>query len=164
MTKIHWWPPIAFDGWGSSQTKWEEDHVYQTNLVSEVVWWGRQSQMPLQSLTESCRSVSRPASRCLPISLCTKRSWLTRDFPFKKPCWRSYSWHLIKSVNIEARSENLVLDQLIISCLYCFDVVRRNYVLVTNRRIPRQNFSLLYLYNILQTSDENKGKYQLWDE
>ena len=153
--------------WGSFQTKWEEDHVHQTNLVSGSVWWGRQSQMPLQSLTESCRSVSRPAFRCLPISLCTKRSnscWLTQDLPFKKPCWRSYSWHLIKSVNIEARSENLVLDQLIISCLYCFDIVRRNYVLVTNRRIPRQNFSLLYLYNILQTSDENIGKYQLWDE
>ena len=28
---------------------------------------------------------------------------------------------------------------------------------------PRQNFSLLYLCNIMQTSDENKEKYQLWD-
>ena len=28
---------------------------------------------------------------------------------------------------------------------------------------PRQNFSLPYLYNIMQTSDENKEKYQLWD-
>ena len=28
---------------------------------------------------------------------------------------------------------------------------------------PRHNFSLLYLYNIMQTSDENKEKYQLWD-
>ena len=28
---------------------------------------------------------------------------------------------------------------------------------------PRQNFSLLYLCNIMQTSDENKEKYQSWD-
>ena len=28
---------------------------------------------------------------------------------------------------------------------------------------PRQNFSLPYLYNIMQTSDENKEKYQLRD-
>ena len=59
LRKIHWWPPVAFDGWGSSQTKWEEDHVYQTNLVSEAVWWGRQSQMPLQSLTESDQSLDQ---------------------------------------------------------------------------------------------------------
>ena len=28
---------------------------------------------------------------------------------------------------------------------------------------PRQDFSLLYLYNIMQTSDKNKEKYQLCD-
>ena len=28
---------------------------------------------------------------------------------------------------------------------------------------PRQNFSLQYQYNIKQTSDENKEKYQLGD-
>ena len=28
---------------------------------------------------------------------------------------------------------------------------------------PRQNFSLQYQYNIKQTSDENKDKYQLGD-
>ena len=28
---------------------------------------------------------------------------------------------------------------------------------------PRQNFSLQYQYNIKQTSDENKEKYQLED-
>ena len=45
--------------WGSFQTKWQEDHVHQTNLVSGSVWWGRQSQMPLQSLTESDQSLDQ---------------------------------------------------------------------------------------------------------
>ena len=77
LRKIHWRPRVAFDGWGSFQTKREEDHVHQTNLVSEAVWWGRQSNAFAKS--NRIRSVSRPAPRCLPISSYTKRSWLTQD-------------------------------------------------------------------------------------
>ena len=35
--------------------------------------------------------------------------------------------------------------------------------LLNSNEWPRQNFSLQYQYNIKQTSDENKEKYQLGD-
>ena len=34
---------------------------------------------------------------------------------------------------------------------------------LNSHELPRQNFSLLHLYDIMQTSDENTEKYQLWD-
>ena len=41
---------------------------------------------------------------------------------------------------------------------------RKEGVLTLNSQDwPRQNFSLLYLYDIMQMSDENTEKYQLWD-
>ena len=44
-----------------------------------------------------------------------------------------------------------------------FWVLRNSAEPLTSHKLPRQNFSLLYQYNIKQTSDENKEKYQLGD-
>ena len=34
---------------------------------------------------------------------------------------------------------------------------------LNSHELSRQNFSLPYLYDIMQTSDENTEKYKLWD-
>ena len=38
-----------------------------------------------------------------------------------------------------------------------------SHLLLNTRKWPEHNFSLQYQYNIQQTSDENKDKYQLGD-
>ena len=44
-----------------------------------------------------------------------------------------------------------------------FWVLRNSAEPLTSHKWPRQNFSLRYQYNIKQTSDENKEKYQVGD-
>ena len=44
-----------------------------------------------------------------------------------------------------------------------FGVLKNSAEPLSSHRWPRQNFSLQYQYNIKQTSDENKEKYQVGD-
>ena len=60
-----------------------------------------------------------------------------------------------------------VILLLVIMDFFCTTIPYTCIVLIKNPfnsdEWPRQNFSLRYRYNVKQTSDENKEKYQLGD-
>ena len=80
---------------------------------SLLIWW---SQMPWSSFLHLWAIIL-----------------LLQDFISDSPYCLQYN-------SCDVRSENLVLDGLIISCLYCFSILRRNSVLVTHR--PKIKVSL----------------------